>query len=97
MSHTSIPPMRIGELVFDDVSYDARGDVLYLSIGSPRAAADSEVSPEGHAIRLDAEGRVIGVTLVSPRLLLERDGALTITLPSRERVDPEALAAALSS
>jgi uncharacterized protein YuzE len=97
MSHTSVPSVRIGELVFDDVSYDARGDVLYLSIGPPRAAADSEVSPEGHAIRFDAQGRVIGVTLVSPRLLTERDGALTLTLPSRERVDREALAAALAS
>jgi uncharacterized protein YuzE len=97
ISHTSTPSVRIGEPVFDDVSYDARGDVLYLSIGRRAPRRTPKRVPRATPSALDAEGRVIGVTLVSPRHLLERDGALVITLPSRERVDAEELAAALAS
>jgi hypothetical protein len=42
---------------------------------------------------------VVGVTLVNPRWLIDRDGKLTITLPgeSTTELDAEALAPALSS
>ena len=34
--------VHIGPYEFDDVDYDAKSDVLYLSIGKPRPAADSD-------------------------------------------------------
>jgi hypothetical protein len=41
-------------------------------------------------------GRVIGVTIINARLLLDRDGHLTITLPREVHVDASDLAGALS-
>lgn len=73
-------PIKIGDLTFDDITYDHVGDVLYLSIGPPAAAADSDETPEGHVLRFDAAGQIIGITLISARQLLERDGHLRITL-----------------
>jgi uncharacterized protein YuzE len=76
--------MRIGHLEFDHVVYDAEADVLYLSVGEPQEAADSVVTPEGHLIRYDAEGQIIGITLINAKWLVERDGVLNISLPVAE-------------
>ena len=67
---------------FDQHEYDERGDVLYLSVGPPREASRTIATPEGHAIDYDQSGAVIGMVLVNVRLLLERDGAVTVTLPA---------------
>jgi uncharacterized protein YuzE len=69
---------------------------LYLSGGESAEAPDAALTPEGHGIRYDAEGRVMGVTIINARLLLERDGHFTITLPREVRVDANDLAGALS-
>jgi len=37
--------VKIGRLTFDHATYDSVGDVLYLSVGEPQAAADSEETP----------------------------------------------------
>jgi uncharacterized protein YuzE len=88
--------IKIDGLVFDRASYDADGDVLYLARGESAAASDAALTPEGHGIRYDAERRVMGVTIINARLLLERDGHLTITLPHEVRVEADDLASALS-
>lgn len=87
--------ITLGGTTFDHASYDAEGDVLYLSVGSPQAAAETDETPEGHAVRYDAQGHVIGLTIVNARWLLERDGAITIT-PSTMRLDAETLQPALT-
>jgi uncharacterized protein YuzE len=90
--------VRIGDLVFDHAAYDREGDVLYLHVGPPQAAADAEETPEGHAVRYDAAGRVIGLTLVNARWLLDREGAITVTLPRPPvRVGAAELAPALGA
>ncbi len=73
--------IRIDGLTFDHASYDAQGDVLYLHVGQPQPAAESEETVEGHVLRYDDHGRIIGVTIVNARWYLERDGAITVTLP----------------
>lgn len=73
--------IRLAHLEFDHVTYDECGDVLYLSIGEPREADDSLVTPEGHVIRLDGDGEIIGITLVNAKWLTERDGTLNVSLP----------------
>ena len=70
---------------------------LYLHIGHPRAAADSEQTPEGHVLRFDAAGKVIGLTIISAKWLLERDGELIVTLPEQVRVAPAAIEAAFAT
>jgi hypothetical protein len=77
--------VTVGELTFDNVVYD------------PAVAVEFDESPEGHALRYDAAGRLVGITIVNPRWLLEHDGAVTITLPQPVRVDRSMLAAALGS
>lgn len=81
--------IRIAHLEFDHVTYDGEGDVLYLSIGVPAEAADSLVTPEGHVIRYDASGEIIGLTLINAKWLVERDGAVNVSLPiSGEQLTP---------
>ena len=89
--------VRIGNITFDHATYDDRGDVLYLHVGERHAAADSLGTPEGHAVRYDDAGEVIGVTIVNARWLLDRDGKITITIPERIDVSADALAPALAS
>jgi uncharacterized protein YuzE len=89
--------ITIGNLTFDHATYDERGDVLYLHVRERQEAADSLGTPEGHAVRYDGEGAVIGITIVNARWLLDRDGKITITIPERVDVTADALAPALAS
>jgi uncharacterized protein YuzE len=73
--------VTIAGTTFDSHEYDYRGDVLYLSVGSPREAARTVATPEGHAVDYDESGAVIGMVLVNVRFVLERDGAVTVTVP----------------
>ena len=61
-------------------SYDRVGDVLYLSASADEKSAAAQVTPEGHAVRLDADGRVTHITAINARWLLGRDGELVATL-----------------
>jgi uncharacterized protein YuzE len=78
------------------VSYDRDADVLYLHVGDPASAADFDESPEGHALRFDRDGRLFGVTIVNAKWTLEQEGTITITIPERVELGPEALAEALA-
>lgn len=88
--------VTIGKLTFDHATYDADGDVLYLHIGERQAAADSEQTPEGHVLRFDADQRIIGLTIINARRLLEREGELTVTLPEQVHVSSSALESVLA-
>lgn len=71
--------------------------MLYLHIGDPRQAAGSEETPEGHVLRFDADGEVIGLTIINTKWLLERDHAINVTVPEHVAVGPDALAEALAA
>lgn len=89
--------VTIGSLTFDHATYDDRGDVLYLHVGERQAATDSEETPEGHVLRFNERGEVVGVTIINAKLLLERDHAINITVPEQVVVGPEALSEALAA
>jgi uncharacterized protein YuzE len=89
--------VHVGPYEFDDVIYDSDGDVLYLRRGERQAAADTFGTPEGHAVRLDEGGEVIGITIVNAKWLVERDGKITITVPNLIEPDADDLAAALAT
>lgn len=61
-------------------SYEVTGDVLYLSASGDRKAGSAQETPEGHAVRLDHDGRVTHVTAINARWLLEQHGELVATL-----------------
>jgi uncharacterized protein YuzE len=88
--------VTIGGITFDRVEYDAEGDVLYLHVGDPSDAVEFDETPEGHAVRFDRNGNVVGLTLVRPKRLLQRDGELRVTLPVPSQVPAEQLAEALA-
>jgi uncharacterized protein YuzE len=87
--------VRIADITFDRVEYDAEADVLYLHVGDPSSAVDFDETPEGHALRFDEDGNVVGLTLIRPKRLLERDGELRVTLPVPSNVSATELAPAL--
>jgi uncharacterized protein YuzE len=87
--------IKIDDLTFDRGDYDPEGDVLYLARGDKSHGSDAALTPEGHGVRYDSKGEVIGVTIINARRIIERDGYLTITLPHSVRVDASQLAAAL--
>jgi uncharacterized protein YuzE len=88
--------VTIGGTTFDRVRYDREADVLYLHVGDPATAVDFDESPEGHALRYDAAGRLVGLTLVHARWLLAQEGRITVTLPApRLQAGARELAAAL--
>lgn len=89
--------VHVGPYEFDHVSYDNDGDVLYLRRGERQAAADTFGTPEGHAVRLDEDGEVIGITIVNAKWLLERDGKINITVPSLIETNTDDLAEALAA
>ena len=89
--------VTIGHITFDSVHYDAGGDVLYLHVGEARNAVDFDESPEGHALRFDAHGNLIGLTIVNAKWLLDKYGKVSITMPERVEVGPDALRAALAA
>jgi uncharacterized protein YuzE len=87
--------VKIDDLIFDRGNYDAEGDVLYLARGTTNHASDAALTREGHGVRYDESGEVIGVTIINARRIIEHDGYLTITLPHAVRVQADELATAL--
>src|SRR5262245_20732892 len=67
-------PLTTGEVTFDRYHYDATADVLYLHLYKEPETVDWDGTDEGHGVQFDAEGKLIGATLVNARWLLERDG-----------------------
>jgi uncharacterized protein YuzE len=88
--------ITIGSSTFDNVLYDADVDVLYLHIGDPSTAVDFDESPEGHALRFDADRRLVGVTIVNAQSLIDRDGEIAITLPEVVHVGSDTVGPALA-
>jgi uncharacterized protein YuzE len=89
--------ITIGSSTFDNVFYDADVDVLYLHMGDPSNAADFDESPEGHALRFDVDGRLVGVTIMGAKSLIDREDEITITVPEIVHVDSDTVAPALVS
>ncbi|MBA3327352.1 MAG: DUF2283 domain-containing protein [Solirubrobacterales bacterium] len=89
--------VHIGPLVFDHADYDAEGDVLYLHVGDP-IEAEGEETPEGHLVRFEpGTQRVVGLTVINARWLLDRDGRLIITVPETVEASADELAPALAT
>ena len=89
--------VRIGPLVFDHADYDPDGDVLYLHIGEP-SEGEGEETPEGHVVRFQpGTQRVIGLTVVNARAVLDRDGRLVVTVPETVEASADELAPALTA
>jgi uncharacterized protein YuzE len=77
--------LTVAGIEFENHVYDERADVLYLAVAGYDAGGlppHARATPEGHGIEFDEDGRVIALTLVNVRFLLDRDGELVITWPA---------------
>jgi hypothetical protein len=82
--------LQVGPYTFDRIHYDRDADVLYLAQGFTRAAKWAE-TPDGHAVRYDRTGNLIGLTLVDVRKLIEEAGGsekLVLGLPEKLKPPP---------
>jgi uncharacterized protein YuzE len=94
---TDAMSVTVGHTTFDRVRYDAAADVLYLHVGEPGEAVDFDESPEGHALRYDSGGRLVGLTIVGARRLLDEAKPIIVTIPEQVTIDPSALAPAVEA
>lgn len=67
-------------------SYEETGDVLYLSAAGDEKTGAAQQTPEGHAVRLDRDGRVTHLTAINARWLLDQHGELVATLRDGRRL-----------
>jgi hypothetical protein len=89
--------IRIGPLVFDHADYDQDGDVLYLHVGLPQPG-EGEETPEGHVVRFaPGSHRIVGLTVINARQVLNRDGRLIVTVPETVEASADELAPALQA
>lgn len=82
--------LRLQQTDFDRHDYDEVADVLYLGAGHPSQAVEFDETPEGHALRVDRDGRLVGITIVNARWLIEH----CRSLPSRAAEGDEASSSA---
>jgi len=89
--------ITIGLVTFEHADYDAEHDVLYLHVGEPEVGV-GEDTPEGHVIRYAPDtDRIVGLTMLSPRYMLERDGKVTVTMPETSETTVEDLGPILAA
>jgi hypothetical protein len=69
-----------------DGSYEPISDVLYLSAAGDDKRAPAQETPEGHAVRLDDQGRITHLTAINAKWLLARDGEVIATLRDGRRL-----------
>lgn len=73
--------LTIDGIDFDRISYDRDADVLYLSSGDPAHAVDFDESADGHALRYDADGQLVGITIVGARRLADAHEDVRVQAP----------------
>ena len=88
--------ITVGHTTFDRVRDDSDANTLYLHAGEPDDAADFDESLDGHALRFNADGEWIGVTIVNAKRLLDGGKPIVITVPDRIIIDLAALAPVVS-
>jgi hypothetical protein len=89
--------ITIGPMNFERADYDAENDVLYLHVGEPQDG-EGEETPEGHVVRYEpGTSRILGLTMMGPCRILERDGHLAVTIPETVQTTAEDLAPALAA
>ena len=80
--HRGLPPLAlaIDGVAFDRYHYDAYAGTLCLHTGPDAWATDFDETPEDHHLRFGADGALLSLAILNARLLLDRDGAIDVTL-----------------
>lgn len=77
-----LPPvaLTIDDVAFDRYHYDEVADILCFHTGPAEWAVDFDETVEDHRMRFGATGRLLSLAVDNARLLLDRDGAIDVTL-----------------
>ncbi len=77
-----LPPvdLTIDDVAFDRYHYYEDGDVLCFHTGPAEWAVDVDETVEDHHLRFGADGSLLSVSILNARWLLDRDGAIEVTL-----------------
>ena len=73
--------VMIATIEFDRIDYDREADVLYLSVGDPARASDYDETRDGHALRFDNDGNLVGITIVGARRLADAGHDVHVKAP----------------
>jgi uncharacterized protein YuzE len=79
--------VTITAIEFDRIDYDREADVLYLSAGDPARAVDFDETADGHALRFDRDGQLVGVTIVGARRLADTGRDVQLQAPIKLSAD----------
>ena len=67
------------------------------AVGKP-VEAEGEETPEGHVLRFEpGTQRVVGLTVINARSVIDRDGRLIVTVPETVEASADELAPALAA
>ena len=80
-SRVASKTVKVGGIVFDNNTYDAKGDVLYVNVGDPGDAVDWIGTAEGDGTSHGPDGSLIGLTILNAKLRFQQDGKIELTLP----------------
>ena len=77
-----MPPvaLTIGDAAFDRYHYDEVADTLCFHTGPTEWAVDFDETVEDHHMRFAADGKLLSLMICNARWLLDRDGAIDVTL-----------------
>jgi hypothetical protein len=91
------PSREPGVAVLSAGSKPIAGDVLYLHV-SPPQPGEGEETPERHVLRLaPGSHRIVGLTVINARHVVNRDGRLVVTVPEAVEASADEPAPALQS
>jgi hypothetical protein len=72
--------LTIDGATFDRYHYDEVADTLCFHTGPAAWAVDFDETAEDHHLRFDADGILLSLMICNARWLLDRDGAIEVTL-----------------
>jgi uncharacterized protein YuzE len=77
-----LPPvsLTVDDTAFDRYHYDEEADTLCFHTGPGKVAVDVDETVEDHLLRFDGAGDLLSLAILNARLVLERDGAIEVTL-----------------
>lgn len=77
-----MPPisLSIDGVAFDRYHYDEVAGTLCFHTGPTAWAADFDETVEDHHLRFDANGELLSLSILNARSVLDRDGAIDVTL-----------------
>jgi uncharacterized protein YuzE len=87
--------LTLGPATFDRLAYDVSADIMHLHVNGAAPDVHVEQCREGHRLRYDEHGKLVGITLIAVTGSLQRGEPVVVTTTEQFTLDPAALATSL--